>query len=51
MGHLHLGMMLGITVLLLMIFTTEKNKQKMALNIQELTIINEMALTVGLGYA
>lgn len=47
-GPFTLGMMLGITVLLLMIFTTEKNKQKMSLNIQELTIINEMALTVGL---
>ncbi|MFK7780808.1 cytochrome c biogenesis protein CcsA [Psychroserpens sp.] len=47
-GPFTLGMMLGITVLLLMIFTTEKNKQKMSLNIQELTIINEMSLTVGL---
>jgi len=47
-GPFTLGMMLGVTVLLLMIFTTEKNKQKMSLNIQELTIINEMALTVGL---
>ena len=48
MVHLHLGMVLGVTVMLLMIFTTEKNKQKMSLNIQELTVINEMSLTVGL---
>jgi len=47
-GPFTLGMILGVTVMLLMIFTTENNKQKMLLNIQELTIINEMALTVGL---
>ncbi|MEY8847596.1 cytochrome c biogenesis protein CcsA [Psychroserpens sp. XS_ASV72] len=47
-GPFTLGMILGVTVLLLMIFTTKSNKQKMLLNIQELTIINEMSLTVGL---
>ncbi|MDO7173236.1 cytochrome c biogenesis protein [Mariniflexile sp. AS56] len=47
-GPFTLGMILGVVVLLLMIFTTEKNKRKMDLNIKELTIINEMALTVGL---
>ena len=47
-GPLTLGMILGLTALLLMILTTSKNKDKMALNIKELTIINEMALTVGL---
>ena len=47
-GPLTLGMILGIITLLLMILTTPKNKEKMALNIKELTIINEMALTVGL---
>ncbi|MDG1384132.1 MAG: cytochrome c biogenesis protein CcsA [Flavobacteriaceae bacterium] len=47
-GPLTLGMILGLTTLLLMILTTSKNKEKMALNIKELTIINEMALTVGL---
>ncbi|MEH6538285.1 MAG: cytochrome c biogenesis protein CcsA [Psychroserpens sp.] len=47
-GPFTLGMILGFTVLLLMIFTTEKNKEKMLLNIRELTVINEMALTVGL---
>ncbi|WP_100614620.1 cytochrome c biogenesis protein CcsA [Confluentibacter citreus] len=47
-GPFTLGMILGIVSLLLMIFTTEKNKVKMDLNIKELTIINEMSLTVGL---
>ncbi|WP_460218546.1 cytochrome c biogenesis protein [Psychroserpens sp. MEBiC05023] len=47
-GPFTLGMMLGLTVLFLMIFTTKENKVKMDLNIKELTIINEMALTVGL---
>ena len=47
-GPFTLGMILGITVLLLMLLTTEKNKAKMELNIKELTIINELALTVGL---
>jgi cytochrome c-type biogenesis protein CcsB len=47
-GPFTLGMVLGVTVMLLMIFTTEKNKHNMSLNIQELTVINEMSLTVGL---
>lgn len=47
-GPFALGMILGVVSLLLMIFTSEKNKIKMDLNIKELTIINEMALTVGL---
>ncbi|OYX26234.1 MAG: cytochrome C biogenesis protein [Flavobacteriales bacterium 32-35-8] len=47
-GPFTLGMILGIVSLMLMIFTTEKNKLKMDLNIKELTIINEMSLTVGL---
>lgn len=47
-GPFALGMILGIISLLLMILTTARNKSKMALNIKELTIINEMALTVGL---
>ncbi len=47
-GPFTLGMILGVVSLLLMILTTEKNKKKMGLNIKELTIINEMALTVGL---
>ncbi|QOD62048.1 cytochrome c biogenesis protein CcsA [Polaribacter haliotis] len=47
-GPLSLGMILGIFALFLMIFTNEKNKKKMDLNIKEITIINEMAVTVGL---
>ena len=47
-GPFTLGMVLGVVSLLLMVFTTKENKLKMDLNIKELTIINEMALTVGL---
>lgn len=47
-GPFALGMILGAVALLLMIFTTKKNKAKMDLNIKELTVINEMALVVGL---
>lgn len=47
-GPFTLGFILGSVAMLLTIFTTKKNKKKMDLHIQELTIINEMALTVGL---
>jgi cytochrome c-type biogenesis protein CcsB len=47
-GPFSLGMILGIFALFLMAFTTKKNKEKMDLNIKEITIINEMAITVGL---
>ena len=47
-GPFTLGMILGATSLLLMIFTTTANFKKMELNIKELTIITELALTVGL---
>ncbi len=47
-GPFALGMILGLVSLLLILFTNEKNKAKMDLNIQELTYINEMALTIGL---
>jgi ABC-type transport system involved in cytochrome c biogenesis permease subunit len=47
-GPFTLGMILGAVALLLMIMTNEKNKAKMELNIKEITIITEMALTVGL---
>uniref|UniRef100_UPI00404B6993 cytochrome c biogenesis protein CcsA n=4 Tax=Gelidibacter sp. TaxID=2018083 RepID=UPI00404B6993 len=47
-GPFTLGMILGAVCLVLMIFTTKNNKERMLLNIKELTIINEMALTVGL---
>lgn len=47
-GPFTLGLILGVVALLLIILTNEKNKAKMALHIREITIINEMALTVGL---
>ncbi|MEM7086915.1 MAG: cytochrome c biogenesis protein CcsA [Bacteroidota bacterium] len=47
-GPFTLGWTLGVTALLLMVFTTKKNKPKMDLNIKEITIITEMSLTVGL---
>ena len=47
-GPFALGMILGFVSLLLILFTNEKNKEKMTLNIQEITYINELALTVGL---
>ncbi len=47
-GPFTLAMMLGLVSLFLMIFTTEKNKERMKLSIQEITYINELALTVGL---
>ena len=47
-GPFALGMILGVVSLLLILFTTANNKEKMKLNIKEITYINEMALTVGL---
>ena len=47
-GPLTVGMILGVVSLLLIIMTNDKNKEKMDLNIKELTIINELSLTVGL---
>jgi ABC-type transport system involved in cytochrome c biogenesis permease subunit len=47
-GPFILGMVLGVVALILMVFTNENNKEKMNLNIQEITYINEMALTIGL---
>lgn len=47
-GPFALGTILGVISLLLMIFTTEENKERLGLSIKELTIINELALTVGM---
>ncbi len=47
-GPLTVGMILGLTSLLLIILTTKKNKERMDINLKELTIINELVLTVGL---
>ena len=47
-GPFTLAMVLGLIALFLMIFTNEKNKAKMKMSIDEITYINELALTVGL---
>lgn len=47
-GPFTLGMILGATSLFLMIFTTKRNFKNMEINISELTVVTEMALTVGL---
>ena len=47
-GPFALGMILGIFALFLIFFTNDKNKKKLDLIIKEITIINEMAITVGL---
>ena len=47
-GPFALGMILGVVSLLLILFTNEKNRTKMDLNIKEIKYINEMALTIGL---
>lgn len=47
-GPFTLGMILAALSLFLMIFTTKKNYKNMEINISELTVITEMALTVGL---
>lgn len=47
-GPFTLGWILGIVSLLLILLTNKENYKKMDLNIKELAIITEMALTVGL---
>lgn len=47
-GPLTLGMILGIVSLFLILITNDKNKKKIDLNLKELTIINELTITVGL---
>ncbi len=47
-GPLTVGMILGVVALLLMVLTTKKNKKRMDINIKELSIVNELALTAGL---
>ncbi|WP_298479933.1 cytochrome c biogenesis protein CcsA [uncultured Maribacter sp.] len=47
-GPLTVGMILGVVSLILIMLTTKKNKKRMEINLKELTIINELALTVGL---
>lgn len=47
-GPFALSMILGITSMVFMILTTDKNKTHLAPKIKELTYINEMSMTVGL---
>jgi len=47
-GPFTLSMILGIVSLILILISNEKNKKKIELNLKELTIINELSLTVGL---
>ncbi len=47
-GAFALGMILGLIALILMILTNKRNRKKVWVLIKELTIINEMALTLGL---
>ena len=47
-GPFTLGMILGIVSLILMVFLTKSNKDIIKLKLKELTIINELSLTVGL---
>ncbi|ATA92747.1 cytochrome C biogenesis protein [Capnocytophaga canimorsus] len=47
-GPFALGMILGVVSMFLIIFTNSKNKQRISLAIQELMIVSELALTLGL---
>ncbi|WP_298510886.1 cytochrome c biogenesis protein [uncultured Kordia sp.] len=47
-GPFALAMILGVVSLLLIILTNKENKERMELNLKEITAINEMAITVGL---
>ncbi|QLG46759.1 cytochrome c biogenesis protein CcsA [Costertonia aggregata] len=47
-GPLTVGMILGVVSLILIILTNTKNKTRMEVNLKEMTIINEISLTVGL---
>jgi cytochrome c-type biogenesis protein CcsB len=47
-GPFTLSMILGIVSLFLILITNQNNKKKINLNLQELSIINELSLTVGL---
>jgi len=47
-GPFALGWVLGIVALILILLTNKENKERMLINLKEITIINELALTVGL---
>ena len=45
---LSIGMILGIVALLLTILSNKKNRERMSKKLEELTIVNELSLTIGL---
>ena len=47
-GPLTVGMILGVVSLVLILLTNKNNKERMELNLKEITIVNELALTAGL---
>jgi cytochrome c-type biogenesis protein CcsB len=47
-GPLTVGMILGLVSLILILLTNQRNRERMAVTLKELTIVNELALTVGL---
>jgi len=47
-GPFALGMIIGVVALFLMLFAKTQTMEKIKLHIKELTIVNELALTVGL---
>ena len=47
-GPFALGMIIGVVSLLLITISGKNNKEKISLNLKELTIINELSITVGL---
>jgi len=47
-GPFTISMILGLLALLLYVFTNSSNKKKIKLAIDEITVINEMSLTIGL---
>ena len=47
-GPFAIGMILGIVVLLLTIIANKKNKKSFTRKLEELTIVNELSLTIGL---
>ena len=47
-GPFALGMIIGVVSILLMLVATSENRKKVKFQIKELTIINELALTIGL---
>jgi cytochrome c-type biogenesis protein CcsB len=47
-GPFTIGMILGIVALFLTILSNKKNRKKMSRKLEELTIVNELSITIGL---